>query len=82
MSLRYGDIGFVAIDDGSILGGGMEFFSEICRYEMGDGTKIRFWYDLCCGDQPLKDFFPELFSIARCKEVWVTIKIAVSNGNI
>jgi predicted TIM-barrel fold metal-dependent hydrolase len=49
---------------------------------MGDGTKIRFWYDLCCGDQPLKDFFPELFSIARCKEVWVTIKIAVSNGNI
>jgi hypothetical protein len=49
---------------------------------MGDGTKIRFEYDLWCGDQPLKESFLELFIIARCKEAWVTDNLQFSNGNI
>ena len=49
---------------------------------MGDETKIRFWYDLWCGDQPLKKSFPELFSIAHCKEAWVTDNLQFPNGNI
>jgi hypothetical protein len=46
-----------------------------------DGTKIRLWYDLWFGDQPLKESFPELFTIACCKEVWVADNMRFSNGN-
>lgn len=34
----------------NILGMGGEFFSRFVRYEVGDGTQIRFWHDLWCGD--------------------------------
>jgi hypothetical protein len=44
------------------------FFSRFIIYQVRDGTMIRFWHDLWCGDQPLKEYFPELFSIAYCKE--------------
>ena len=40
------------------------FFSNFFGYELGDGSKSRFWYDLWCGDQPLKTNFLELFCIA------------------
>jgi hypothetical protein len=32
-------------------------FSSFIRYEVGDESKIRFWYDLWCEDQPLKGVF-------------------------
>jgi hypothetical protein len=47
---------------------GWGVFSRFVRYKVGDGSKIRFWHDLWYGDRPLKAFFPELFSIAHCKE--------------
>lgn len=43
-------------------------FSKIVRYEMGGGSKVRFWHDLRCGEQPLKFSFPELFIIACFKD--------------
>jgi hypothetical protein len=46
-------------------------FSSFVIYNVGDESKIRFWHDLWCGDQPLKTSFPNLFSIACCKDVWV-----------
>jgi hypothetical protein len=45
---------------------GLRVFSSLVRYEVGDGTKIRFWHDLWCGDQTLKESFQELFSIVCC----------------
>jgi hypothetical protein len=60
---------------------GWGVFSRFVRYEVGDGTKIRFWHDLWCGDQPLKESFSELFSIACCKEAWVADHLQFSNGN-
>jgi hypothetical protein len=45
-----------------------------------DGSKIKFWHDLWCGDQPLKATFSELFSIAQCKEAWVAYHMQVFNG--
>lgn len=40
-------------------------------WSRGDGTKIRFWHYFWCGDQPLKELYSELFSIACCKGAWV-----------
>jgi len=45
-----------------------EGFSKFVKYEVEDGSIVRFWYDLWCVKQPLKLSYPELFSIARCKD--------------
>jgi hypothetical protein len=50
--------------------GGGELSSHT-RFEVGDGSKIRFWYDVWCGDQALKITFLDLFSIVHFKEVGV-----------
>jgi hypothetical protein len=47
-------------------------FSKFIKFEVGDGTQIRFWHDIWCGDQPLKECFPELFRIAKNKKAWVS----------
>jgi hypothetical protein len=58
------------------------FYFRFVRYEMRDRTKIRFWHDLWCEDQPLKESFLDLFCIACCKEAWVADHLLFSNGNI
>ncbi len=35
---------------------------------MGDGTQIKFWHDLWCGDLPLRQRFPDLYCLARVPE--------------
>ena len=40
-------------------------FSSFVRYEVGDGSKVRFWHDLLCGKQLLKIYFLDLFGTAR-----------------
>ena len=41
----------------------------ICVAE--DGTKVRFWHDICCGDIPLKELYPNLYSLVVDKDVLV-----------
>jgi hypothetical protein len=31
---------------------GGSFLSSFVRYEVGDGSKVRFWHDLCVGNNP------------------------------
>jgi hypothetical protein len=33
---------------------GGKVFSNFVRYEVRDGSTMRFWHDLWCGEQPLK----------------------------
>jgi hypothetical protein len=47
---------------------GWEVFSSFVRYEGGDGSTIKFWHNLWCKEQPLKISYPNLFSIASCKD--------------
>jgi hypothetical protein len=61
---------------------GWELFSKFIRFEVGDGTRIRFWQDVWCGDQPLKESFPVLFRIARNKEAWVSDHMQIMNEEI
>lgn len=43
---------------------------NIC-WEVGRGNKIKFWYDIWCGDVSLKSRFPNIFAIARNKDLLV-----------
>jgi hypothetical protein len=54
-------------------------FSKFIRFEVGDGIRIRFWHDVWCGDQPLKESFLVLFRIARNKEAWVSDYMQIMN---
>jgi hypothetical protein len=50
---------------------GWNKFSRMLKYEVGDGTRIRFWDDVWCIDSPLKSAYPELYRIARAKGAFV-----------
>uniref|UniRef100_A0A2N9F8V6 Reverse transcriptase zinc-binding domain-containing protein n=1 Tax=Fagus sylvatica TaxID=28930 RepID=A0A2N9F8V6_FAGSY len=50
---------------------GWNKFSRILKYEVGDGTRIRFWDDVWCIDSPLKSAYPELYRITRAKDAFV-----------
>jgi hypothetical protein len=52
------------------------------RYEVGDGSRVLFWYDVWCGEIPLKTLFLELFAIACSKDEWVEENMQIQNGNI
>ena len=58
---------------------GWELFSKFIRFEVGDGTQIKFWHDVLCGDLPLKESLPVLFRIARNKEAWVSDHMQIMN---
>jgi hypothetical protein len=59
---------------------GWNFFANGIRFEVGMGSKVCFWQNIWCGDQPLKHAFPSLFSIARYKEAWVKDNFIWRNG--
>ncbi|KAL6343505.1 hypothetical protein AAG906_024870 [Vitis piasezkii] len=41
------------------------------RFIVKNGRKVKFWKDLWCEDQTLKDVFPNLFLLAVNKDEWV-----------
>uniref|UniRef100_A0A2N9HC19 Reverse transcriptase zinc-binding domain-containing protein n=1 Tax=Fagus sylvatica TaxID=28930 RepID=A0A2N9HC19_FAGSY len=47
---------------------GWDVFSQHTSYKVGDGSRIRFWHDIWCGDSPLRHQFPILFHLARAPE--------------
>ena len=47
---------------------GWSSFARFLSFEVGDGSRIRFWDDVWCGGDPLRKVFPELYRIARVKE--------------
>jgi hypothetical protein len=49
------------------------------RFEVGDRSRIRFWYDMWVGDMTLKEDFPVLFSIACFNEALVVEHVQFLN---
>jgi hypothetical protein len=47
---------------------------------VGLGSKILFWHDTWCENQPLKYAFPSLYRIARYKEAWAKDNFIWRNG--
>jgi hypothetical protein len=57
-------------------------FSCHTIFEVGDGSKIKFWHDQWCGDVALKEAFSDLFDIACAKDAFVAphkVFLGVSN---
>ena len=50
---------------------GQDVFSQHISYTVGDGSRLRFWHDVWCGDLPLRSQFPSLFQFARLPEARV-----------
>jgi len=50
---------------------GGDAFAAHVRYDIGNGSKVLFWYDVWCGEIALKTLFAELFLIATSKDAWV-----------
>ena len=44
------------------------FFLLSCQIKVGDGCRIKFWYDKWCGATCLKDEFPSLFNLSVDKK--------------
>ena len=57
-------------------------FSKFLRFDVGDGTRIKFWEDVWCKDCSLKEAFPKLYSITRTREFFVLEFKCFSNGRL
>lgn len=58
---------------------GWSDFSRFVRFEVVDGSRIRFWYDMWFGEMNLKEAFQVLFGIARSKKALVADHMQFSN---
>jgi hypothetical protein len=61
---------------------GWQNFRRFCKFDVGEGSKIRFWEDIWCGDRALKEEYPGLFSIARLKEASIAENMEHSSNSI
>jgi hypothetical protein len=61
---------------------GWQNFRRFFKYDPGEGSKIRFWEDVWCGDRSLKEEFPGLHSIARFKEASIADNMEYSSDSI
>jgi hypothetical protein len=57
-------------------------FSNFVCFEVGVGSKVRFWHDIWCGDRHLRHVFPTLFTIARQIDAWVADNFQCHDGLI
>uniref|UniRef100_A0A7N2ML02 Uncharacterized protein n=1 Tax=Quercus lobata TaxID=97700 RepID=A0A7N2ML02_QUELO len=57
-------------------------FSKLLLYEVEDGTRVKFWKHVWCGDRTLQEAFPELYCISRTKDSSVAEVMCWSGGRI
>jgi hypothetical protein len=61
---------------------GWDKFSQFIKFEVGDGSTIKFWADFWCGTGPLKQTYPELYRLARNKDAFIGDYMEHRNGSI
>jgi hypothetical protein len=61
---------------------GWQNFRRFFKFDVGEGSKIRFWDDIWCGDRALKEAFPGLFSIASFKEASIADNMEHSSNSV
>ena len=57
-------------------------FSKLHLFDAGDGTRVKFWKHVWCGDRTLQEAFPELYCISRTKDSSVAEVMCCSSGRI
>lgn len=64
-----------------IFRGGWQCFENNIRFVVGQGTRIRFWQDVWCGECSLERAFLALYSIAANREASVADLLVFSHGS-
>lgn len=41
------------------------FFATNIKFSVGNGNRVKFWFDKCCGDVCFKEKFPRLFRVSN-----------------
>ena len=59
---------------------GQPFFSRHILYDIGDGSRVKFWQDRWCGETSLAVSYPELFRFCKDKEASVAALMKYTNG--
>ena len=59
---------------------GLPSFSHYILFEIGDGSRVKFWQDCRYGESPFAVCFPKLFRFFRDKEASVAELMKFSNG--
>jgi hypothetical protein len=60
---------------------GWEKVFSLSSFQVGDGSRIRFWQDKWCGEVPLMDAFPGLYEIATMKDASVAVNLEFLGGS-
>jgi hypothetical protein len=59
---------------------GWDHFLPFLSFKVENGERVRFWFDVWCGDRPLKVVYPGLFSIAGNRDASVADLMSLRNG--
>ena len=57
-------------------------FSKLLQFDVGDGTRVKFWEDEWCRDFSLKVAFLELYSTSWNKESLMSEVMQFSDGQL
>lgn len=61
---------------------GRDSFGRDISFDIGDGSTVRFWNDIWCGEVELRRVFPNLFNLALDKDCLVSSVLQISEGGI
>jgi hypothetical protein len=61
---------------------GWRLFRSHTNLILGNGSRIRFWDDVWCGEMPLNEAFPILYSIACDKNTLVAAHLVSESDSI
>ena len=60
-------------------------FSKNTHFAVGVGSRVKFWQDVWCGDQPLQLAFLRLYGIATYREASIEfslLRLGVGEGEV
>ena len=61
---------------------GQQGVLRLGRFNLGDGSQVRFWKDVWLSAQALKDYFPNVYNIVRKKSVTVKDVLSLAPLNV
>jgi hypothetical protein len=61
---------------------GWSSFVSFTRFKLGNGSKIRFWDDVWCGESALKEAFPVLYGLSGDRDACVADHMDFSSGSL
>jgi hypothetical protein len=61
---------------------GWDSFSPLLSFKVGDGSSVRLWHDVWCGDSPLKRVYPGLFLIFEDRDASVAVLMSFRHNSL